>query len=77
MAKTNNFKKAKKEVLLRKRGGIPVWLYITLSFLIPIYGLIYYLLLKDRDEKRAKIALFLASLGFAVWLFLKMIVWLR
>jgi hypothetical protein len=77
MAKTNNFKKTKKEALLRKRGGIPAWLYMTLSFVIPIYGLIYYVLLKDKDEKRAKVALFFAFLGFAVWLLFKMIVWFR
>lgn len=75
MTKTNNYKKAKKEVELRKRGGIPTWLYMTLSFAIPPYGLIYYVLLKDKDIKRAKIALFFAFLGFVVWLFFKMIVW--
>lgn len=74
MTTKKNLKKAKREIELRKKGGIPNWLYMTLSFLIPPYGLIYYILLKDKD-KRAKIALFFAFLGFMIWLTLKIVVW--
>ena len=74
MATNKNFKKSKKEIKLRKKGGIPNWVYMTLSFLIPPYGLIYYILLKDKD-KRTKIALFFAFLGFMIWLVLKVVIW--
>jgi len=77
MTKTNNLKKAKKGVELRKRSGIPAWLYMTMSFVIPPYGVIYYFILKDKDSRRAKVAMFFAFLGFLVWLFFKMIVWFR
>lgn len=73
MSKKNKIKKAKKEIEFRKRGGMPAWLYIPLSFIIPIYGFIYYFMLKDKDYKRAKVALFFASMGFFVWLLLKLI----
>lgn len=75
MAKKNKIRKAKKEIELRKSGGIPAWLYMTMSFLIPPYGFIYYFLTKDKDYRRAKIALFFGTLGFLVWLFFKMLVW--
>lgn len=70
-------KKAIKRAELRKRDGIPAWLYMTLSFVIPVYGIIYYVMLKDKDAKRAKVALFFAIVGLAVWLLLKLIVWTK
>lgn len=70
-----NRKKAIKRAELRKRDGIPAWLYMTLSFVIPVYGIIYYVMLKDKDVKRAKVALFLAMIGLALWLLLKLTVW--
>jgi hypothetical protein len=77
MTKKNKIKKARKEVVLQKRGGIPAWLYMTLSFVVPPYGFICYFLIKDKDRARAKIALFFGSLGFLVWLFFKVLVWLK
>jgi hypothetical protein len=77
MAQKNKIKKAKKGVELRKRGGIPAWLYMTLSFVIPPYGFIYYFMIKEKDSSRAKIALFFAFIGVLVYLFFKMLVWFR
>jgi len=77
MAKSKKIQKAKHKIVIKRRGGIPNWLYMTLSFVIPIYGLLYYFLLKDKDHSRAKIALFFTTLGFMVWILLKVIVWLR
>jgi len=76
MVKKNKISKARKEVALKNKGGIPAWLFMTLSFVIPLYGLIYFILLKDKDNKRAKIALFLATIGILFWLLSKVINWL-
>jgi len=77
MSKNKSLKIAKKKVELRKRGWIPTWLYMTLSFVVPLYGIIYYVLIKEKDNKRARIALLFAILGCVFWLFFKLIVWLR
>ncbi len=56
---------------------MPAWLYIVMSFVVPVYGYIYYIVASGKDSGRARVALFLAVLGTAVWLVLKMIVWAR
>jgi len=50
---------------------------MTLSFVIPPYGIICYFLLKDKDHSRAKIALLFGALGFLVWLFFKVLLWFK
>jgi hypothetical protein len=77
MANLKNVSKARKKVELRRRDWIPVWLYLTLSLVIPLYGLLYYALLKDKDPQRSKIALTLAIVGGIIYLLLKLMVWLR
>jgi len=77
MAKKSNTQNKRHQVIVRKRDGIPNWLYMTLSFVIPLYGLLYYLFLKDNDNSRAKIALFFATVGFMIYLLLRVIVWLK
>lgn len=69
-----NIKRARKKVDVRNKGGIPNWLYMTLSFFIPIYGLLYWLLLNKEQPRRAKIGLVLAILGILVLIVLKLLV---
>jgi TRAP-type uncharacterized transport system fused permease subunit len=69
-----NIKRARGKVDARKKGGIPNWLYMTLSFLIPIYGLLYWLMLNKEQPRRAKIGLILAVLGIFVIIVLKLLV---
>lgn len=46
-------KKARKEIVKCRRGGVPNWLYMTMSLIIPIYGFICYVSLKETDKSRA------------------------
>ncbi len=50
------------------KPGIPSWLFMTLSFLVPIYGYLTYFLMKDSYKGKAKVGLFFALLGTGAWL---------
>lgn len=77
MYKSTSYQKSKREIQTRQRGGMPAWLYIVMSFVVPVYGYIYYIVANGKDSGRARVAIFFAILGTAVWLVLKMIVWAR
>ncbi len=60
-----------------EKAGIPSWLFMLMSFIIPIYGFLTYFVLKDSYTSKAKVGLFFATLGAALWVMLKLFVWTR
>lgn len=57
-------------------SSYPVWLYMVYSLTIPIYGLFYFIMTKDKHPKRAKISLVFTLIGIVLWLTILKLIWL-
>ena len=59
----------------KNTNSYPVWLYMFMSFSIPMYGFFYFSMVKDRHPKRAKTSLLFTFTGLLLWLIALMLIY--